>query len=164
MSVLITLIIIAAVALIIPKIVGYEIYGVLSGSMEPVYSVGGVVYVKRMDPDIVMVGDTITFHIESNDKVVASHRVIQINHEEQTFITKGDANEVVDAEPVSFNRLIGRVDFYLPYLGYIAMYIQTKQGIIASVGVFLFIIFLSLLDDIFKKESSIKDKSPKQVN
>ena len=153
--IIITLIIIVTGTLVLPRLFGYQLYGVLSGSMEPKYGVGSVVYVKNMDPYEVKIGDAITFYIEGND-TVATHRVIEINLVEQSFITKGDANKSVDGEPISFERLIGRVDFNIPLLGYVAMYIQTKEGIIACIGVFLFIIFLSLLGDVLKKDSQKK--------
>lgn len=152
LTIFIVFTLITAAALVLPKLFGYQIYGVLSGSMEPSFPVGSIVYVKEIKASEAIVGDPITFYIEGNDKVVATHRIIEINAEEKQFITKGDANEVVDAEPVSFHRLIGRAERNIPFLGYIAMYIQTKQGIIASIGVFLFIVFLSLLGDVLKKE------------
>lgn len=139
-------------ALLVPRLLGYQVYGVLSGSMEPSFPVGSVVYTKSMLPDNVLIGDAITFRIEGLDSVVATHRVVDINYEERTFTTKGDANQVVDNEPVAFEHFIGRADFKIPYLGYIAMYIQTKAGIVASIGIFLFVVFLSLLDDVLKKD------------
>ena len=60
---------------------------VLSGSMEPTYHVGGLVFVQKVDPSDVEVGDSITFTI-GNDTVV-THRVIEVNKEEQSFKTKG---------------------------------------------------------------------------
>lgn len=141
-------------ALLAPRLFGYQVFGVLSGSMEPTFPVGSVVYVKTMIPDNVQAGDAITFRIIDLDSVVATHRVVDINYEERTFTTKGDANQVVDSEPVSFEHFIGRADFKIPYLGYIAMYIQTKVGIVASIGIFLFVVFLSLLDDVLKKEKN----------
>ncbi len=154
-SAIICVFVLVAGALLSPRLFGYQVFGVLSGSMEPTFPVGSVVYVKTIIPDDVRIGDAITFRIEELDSVVATHRVVGINHEERTFTTKGDANQVVDNEPVAFEYFIGRADFKIPYLGYVAMYIQTKEGIVASIGVFLFVVFLSLLDDVLKKDKNV---------
>ena len=59
-----------------------------------------------MDPYDVEVGQPITF-VMNEDLVVATHRVVEIDKENQRFYTKGDANENVDGAPVHFNNLIG---------------------------------------------------------
>lgn len=154
-------------ALLAPRLFGYQVYGVLSGSMEPTFPVGSVVYVKTMKPDNIKIGDAITFRIDNLDTVVATHRVVDINYDMGIFTTKGDANQVVDSEPVSFKNFVGRADVKIPFLGYIAMYIQTKEGIIASIGIFLFVVFLSLLDDLLKKEKKsvvIEEQKPIETN
>lgn len=151
-TVIICVFVFVAGALLVPRLFSYQVFGVLSGSMEPTFPVGSVVYVKTMVPDNVEIGDAITFRIDNFDTVVATHRVVDINYEMRTFTTKGDANQVVDSEPVSFENFVGRADVKIPFLGYVAMYIQTKEGIIASIGIFLFVVFLSLLDDLLKKE------------
>ena len=46
-----------------PKLVGYEPLMVLSGSMEPTYHVGSLVYVGKTDPTDLKEGDIITFSI-----------------------------------------------------------------------------------------------------
>ena len=59
------------------------------------------------------------------------------------MLTKGDANEVEDAEPVSFDRVIGRSVLCIPYLGRIATFVDSTQGklSIAAVFVLTFIIW-----------------------
>lgn len=156
-NLLVTLIMIGIIVisgvLIIPRIFGFEIYGVLSGSMEPAYPVGSVVFVKKEKPENIVVGDAITFYLEGIDSVVATHRVIGLNQEDKTFTTKGDANTVADGDPLPFEQLIGKVKASVPYLGYIALFIQTRYGIMAGIGVFLLVLFLSLLSDLFKQET-----------
>jgi signal peptidase len=135
--------------MILPRLFGFKIYGVLSGSMEPSFKVGSVVFVKVMEPQKAKVGDAITFQLAGNDSVVATHRIIEINEQEMNFNTKGDANEFADGEPVPFERFIGVAQYSLPLLGFMAMFIQSPQGLIACAGVLLFILFLSLLGDVF---------------
>lgn len=158
MTIILIVVVFIVGLLLVPRLFGYQIYGVLSGSMEPKFHVGSVVYVNTIAPEEIHVGDAITFHLESNNTVVATHRVIEIDKAGRTFTTKGDANDVADGEPVAFERLIGKSEFSIPLLGYLALYIQTKQGIILGIGVLLFMIFLSLLGDSTKKEAHHEDK------
>ena len=130
--------------LIVPRMLGYQDYVVLSGSMEPTYPVGSLIYVKSVDPQDVTVGQPITF-VLNEDLVVATHRVVEIDEENQYFYTKGDANESMDGSPVHFKNLIGVPVFSIPYLGYVANYIQSPPGTyiaIALGAVFLLLLFL----------------------
>ena len=115
------------------RLVGLEPYAVLSGSMEPTYHTGSLIYVKSVDPYDVEVGQPITF-VMNEDLVVATHRVVEIDKENQRFYTKGDANENVDGAPVHFNNLIGVPVYSIPYLGYLANYIQSPPGLYVAIA------------------------------
>lgn len=165
-NILITIILIVMVItagiLLVPHLFGYKTYAVLSGSMENQYHVGSMVFVKPASAEEVKVDDVISFYLSG--ETVATHRVIAINSAEKTFQTKGDANEVADENPVSFNSLIGRVSgTSVPYLGYFSIYIKTKQGIISGVCLILTIILLSILPELFTKEESAKSEGRKTV-
>ncbi len=95
-TVLVVLVVLLAVALVGVRLVGLEPYVILSGSMEPVYPVGSLVYVQRMDADRIAVGDPIAF-VMNEDLVVAIHRVIGVDAAAQQFETKGDANAAAGA-------------------------------------------------------------------
>lgn len=138
-------------ALIAPRLAGREAFAVMSGSMEPYYHVGSIVYVdKNISPEEIRVGDPITFR--KADTAVATHRVIAIDKEARQFTTKGDANEVQDMAPVSFDDMIGRAGISIPLLGYIALNITTKKGMIAAAGVVVVFILLQLIPEILKPE------------
>ena len=88
---LMLLIVIAlAVPLTVPGYLGYQVYNVVSGSMEPSIPIGSVIYVKTVDPVDITKGDVIAF--QSGDSVIM-HRVVDNKIVEGTFVTKGDANE-----------------------------------------------------------------------
>ena len=59
------------------RVVGLTPYAVLSGSMEPAYHVGSLIYVKKTDPAAITVGTPITF-VVNEDLLVATHRVIDV--------------------------------------------------------------------------------------
>lgn len=152
LTILIMVVIIGIIgALIVPKFMGYETYAVLSGSMEPYYHVGSVVYVdKSAAPEEIEVGDPITFI--KGDSMVATHRVVEIHEAEKEFVTKGDANDVVDLAPVTFDQMIGKAEWSIPLIGYISIYIKTKKGLFMAAAVLIVLIMLYLIQEILEPE------------
>ncbi|MBQ3072279.1 MAG: signal peptidase I [Oscillospiraceae bacterium] len=161
-GVLVALIVVAAVTLVLLRVMGYQVFNVLSGSMEPTYSVGDLIYVKNVDPDAVKVGDPITF-VLNEDLVVATHRVIGIDAENRHFYTKGDANETADAAPVHFNNLIGVPKFSIPKLGYVSDFIQHPPGLYIAIGAGLMLLAALFLPDLLcGKDTQQKDKEKQE--
>ena len=98
------------VAFVGVRLFGLTPYAVLSGSMEPEYPTGSLIYVRDVDPADVAVGDAITFELESGTLV--THEVYEIDSDARAFRTQGIANIdaggiVHDALPVPFERVIG---------------------------------------------------------
>lgn len=75
-TLIIVLIIVVCGAIMVPKVFGYEVYGILSGSMLPDYPIGSLVYVQHEDAQNIEVGDVITFDMAADSDVVATHRVV----------------------------------------------------------------------------------------
>lgn len=146
---LITLLLAAGV-LILPPLAGCKNMAVLSGSMEPDIGVGAMVVARPVDEASLEVGDVITYKLTGNTLV--THRIIEMDTEKKQVITKGDANEVADGAPVAFDRIVGKVLFHVPLLGYVSVYIKTPLGIAGICGALIVIIILSFLPDIMKKE------------
>ena len=144
-------VVLLAVALVGGRVIGLNPYVVLSGSMEPTYSVGDLIYVKTVDPDSVKVGDPITF-VLNEDLVVATHRVVAVDGENRQFTTKGDANSTEDAAPVHFNNLIGVPVFAIPLLGYVSAYIQSPPGMYVAIAVGVILLAAVFLPDLFTKK------------
>lgn len=71
-------VILLAVLLVGVRLVGLTPYAVLSGSMEPTYHVGSLIYVKDADHTQIQPGDPITF-VVNEDLLVATHRVVDIS-------------------------------------------------------------------------------------
>lgn len=140
-----------AVALVGVRLLGLDVYAVLSGSMEPTYRTGSVIYVKSCEPEDVQVGDPITF-VLNEDLVVATHRVVSIDEDAREFVTKGDANEVPDGAPVLFENLLGKPVFSIPYLGYLVAHIQEPPGTYVAIAICALLIMLAFLPDLFAKD------------
>ena len=79
MTVIVAIVLLFAIVLVGFKIFGYQIYTVMSGSMEPVYHVGSLIYVKEVDTDTLEKGDVITFM--ADEDTVVTHRIDEIVHE-----------------------------------------------------------------------------------
>lgn len=152
--VLVGLVVLCAIFLMGCRILGYKSFNIISGSMEPKYSVGDLIYVKEVAPESVQVGDDITF-VLNEDLVVATHQVVRIDAEKKHFYTKGLANDVEDAAPVHFNNLIGVPQFSLPKLGYVSEFVQNPPGmyIVLVLGVALMITVL--LPDFLPKKKEM---------
>lgn len=145
-TILVALLVICAVFLMGSRILGYQVFNVISGSMEPAYSIGDLLYVKSVKPEEIQVGDPITF-VLNEDLVVATHRVVDIDSENQYFYTKGDANETADSAPVHFNNVIGVPRFSIPMLGYVSDFIQNPPGMYIAIAVAAVLIILVFLPD-----------------
>lgn len=155
-TVLVAIVVVIAALLVGAKVIGFQTYSVLSGSMEPTYHTGSLIYVKKTDPQDIKVGDPITFVLDEN-LTVATHRVIKIDDPNQHFYTQGDANEYPDASPVHYKNLIGKPVFTIPYLGYFANYVQNPPGKYLALAAAAIIILLVFLPDLFDDKDRDKD-------
>ena len=108
-----------------PSLFGYHFLNVISGSMSPTINKGSLIIVQEIDGIDVLPQDVITF--KSDSQQLTTHRVIEVqNHETLQFVTKGDANEVIDPMSVTESQLVGRVVFYIPYIGGVIETIQQQ--------------------------------------
>lgn len=105
----------------VPQVLGYSIFRVMTGSMEPEIPEDAMLLVKKTSPEDIQPGDVISFF--SPDPTlggaVNTHRVVRIEKEngKLLFITKGDANPLEDRLPVDASALVGKVVFRSYYLG-----------------------------------------------
>jgi len=130
-NIVLALVVVMAVSIfILPRFGGFMFDVVLSGSMEPELSVGGVLAIKPVEPRQISVGDIVAY--SSGVEKVIAHRVIEVQPDGY-FITKGDANEDPDVSPVPASSVVGEVFFHLPYLGYAAAFVKTRLGFLLTI-------------------------------
>lgn len=165
-TVIVVIVVLIAVFLMGSRIIGLNVYNVVSGSMEPTYRVGDLIYVKTVDyADVgekIKVGDPLTF-VLNEDKVVATHRVVKIDAEEELIYTKGDTNNIIDPA-VHFKNVIGKPIFSIPLLGYVSAYMQTTSGMIVTISVGVLLILAVFLPDIFGKKGKKTAVEPAETN
>ena len=140
----------------VPKLFGYQIYNVLTQSMEPAMPVGSAIYVKRCDPQALRQGDVITFRLSEATGLVETHRVVENDTQARQLITKGDANALPDVNPVSYERVVGKMVVCIPVLGTVSEMLHSGPGVTACVAIFALAIILWTLADKTKKRERSK--------
>lgn len=154
-SILIGLVVLLAVALVGVRLIGLDVYVVLSGSMEPTYHVGSLIYVKDVNYKELKAGDPITYML--NENTVVTHRIIEVLVDENDpdtirYFTKGDANDMPDGTSVHYKNIIGKPVFTIPYLGYISNYIQNPPGTYVALAAGAVLVILVFLPDLFEDD------------
>lgn len=162
---LVAIIVAAAAAIAGPLLLGWHPMAVLSGSMEPTYPVGSIVYVRGTSPQDVKAGEPVTFYLDDG-KTVVTHRVVRVDAQKKVFYTKGDANPVEDGVATPYSRLIGSPVFDIPKIGYLATYLGTPQGRIILVTILVCVLFAVFLPDALMKvgKTAPKEDGEKKGN
>lgn len=140
----------------VPKLFGYQIYNVLTQSMEPAMPAGSAIYVQRCDPQPLRQGDIITFRLSEATGLVETHRVVENDTQARQLITQGDANALPDVDPVSYERVVGKVVICIPMLGTVSEMLHSGPGVTACVAIFALAIILWTLADKTKKRERSK--------
>lgn len=149
-----------------PALVGADYsFIVQSGSMEPAISTGSVVFVEAIPPDQaddrIAEGDVITFSKSGSISQTTTHRVVEKQTGEITdsvaFVTKGDANENRDGEPVLRNEIVGKVMFDVPLMGYAARFAGTSTGLAVLVIFPMTLLFMDGLWQVYLAFEPEKD-------
>ena len=158
-SILVGIVVLLAIALVGVRLVGLRPFVVLSGSMEPTYHVGSLIYVKSVDYKELQVGDPITYMIAQD--TVVTHRIIEVLVDEEDpntlrYFTQGDANDVPDGSSVHYKNIIGKPVFSIPYLGYVSDYIQNPPGKYVAIAGGALLIMLVFLPDLFEDDKKRK--------
>ena len=105
------------------RALGMATFVVTGGSMEPTIHKGSLVIDEPVSADKIRLGDIITFdHYDQT----TTHRVVGVEGSANgtMFSTKGDANQVVDPDPLSFPGRVGLVKLAIPGLGYAVAWMQ----------------------------------------
>jgi signal peptidase len=90
-------------------------------------------------------GSVIAFYGADDRSGIITHRVVENRVVSGEFITKGDANEKEDINPIPYDRLIGEEVFCIPKLGEAAQLLSGQIGRRIAAGVILAAILLHLI-------------------
>ena len=166
-TILVAIVVVLALLLVGARFIGLNVYTVLSGSMEPTYHVGSLIYVKDVDTDELKAGDVITYMLDED--TIVTHRIADVIPDETDpsiirFQTKGDANDSVYGSLVHYKNVIGTPVFSIPKLGYLANYIQKPPGRYIAISAGAIILLLVFLPDLFSDDDKSEKKKKKQKN
>lgn len=138
--VVLTLVVLLAIspfaAYAMPALVGAdESYIVLTGSMQPTYAPGDVVFVTDTPTAAIVAGDVITF--QRGTGPTTTHRVIDVVDAsgDRAFRTQGDNNEDPDPALVRADQVVGVVTLSIPYVGTVIAAADSQYGFLALVVV-----------------------------
>lgn len=101
---------------------------VLSGSMEPAFYRGDLLFLKY--PAKVDLGDITVYRTDDGQGIPIVHRVIEVDSGTGEFLTKGDNNPSDDYSGGLYTRgkprlkkedIVGSVWAWLPYVGYVTI-------------------------------------------
>jgi signal peptidase I len=133
---------------------GYSLFEVQTGSMEPEIHQGSLVYVKTYKTkddiyDNIDVGTDITY--STNNKIFVTHRVISLSEENGTLQTQGIIDNAA-IEDISYTQVVGKVVFVIPLLGYVILLLKSWYiWAILILTVVIVFIFKLLLKELRKK-------------
>lgn len=107
----------------------FNFYIVQSGSMEPIIKIADLIVVNEENE--YYLNDIVTYR-DTNQSIV-THRIVEKNN--NSFVTKGDANRERDREEILKKQIIGKVIFKIPFIGYLLNFLQTKLGLFMLIGI-----------------------------
>lgn len=154
-TVVMVLVVLLALTLVGGRLFGMQTYAVLSGSMEPAYPTGALLYVRKVDPADIQPGQVITFLLDEH--TVATHRVVEVIPDPEEagiyrYRTKGDANEAADAGLIHCKNVLGTPVACVPYLGYVITWIQNPPGTYIAISAAAVLLLLVFLPDLFAED------------
>lgn len=131
-----------------PNILGFQLYSVESGSMEPTLPIGSLIAIENVPTASLVPGDIILY--QKGNNLPVTHRIAGITAigQELAFTTKGDANKVTDPRPVEAAQVKGRVTAVIPYAAGIMRFIKTPYGL---AGVAAFFLCLLLTEELLRR-------------
>ena len=151
-TIICTLLCIIGLLVLLLYITGGRIFAVKTASMQDVLPVGSIVIVAGADAADIEAGQIIGFwmgndtvdekNIFDTNKTAVVHRVIENDTENRLIYTKGDGNNTPDGAPVTYENIIGKVLFFVPYVGYPFILLGGRTiSIILMVLILLYILF-----------------------
>lgn len=155
--VLILMVVVICLPLTVPRFLGYELYAIVSGSMEPSIPVGSVVYAKAAEPGGIQPGDVVVFYGGHASDTVITHRAVENHTAEQELLTKGDANDGNDMLPISYSNVIGKVELSIPLLGFLLPLITGISGKIYLAGILIAGVLFRILGSRLRENGERED-------
>lgn len=128
-------------------------YCVVSDSMNDTLVRGDMVFCRKVDFSTLKSGDIIT--VQGSSKSCYTHRVYGIDFMKGTVTTKGDANTAVDPVPAEKDRIVGRMIFKVPYLGWLSIWFGGGSYIKIAIVIALAATAMTVLSIVLEKKREV---------
>jgi signal peptidase I len=119
----------------VAPLTGRETLIIGGASMEPQIHLGAAVVIEPVTPADLRVGDIVSLRSGSGKGTIFTHRIARIvQRPDGLWIeTKGDANPIVDPSMTPASQVVGRVEFDIPFAGYLLRLLSLPSGILMVV-------------------------------
>jgi signal peptidase len=133
-------------------------YSVLTASMEPAISQGSVIATVKPKEQGLKKGDIVTFVPADGSSTLVTHRIVKAGPEPDSYITRGDANNVDDRE-IKFDQVVGRHVLTIPFLGLVIYPLASPLSTVwlASIAM-LFVLMLWIIKKIFQDQEKDEEE------
>ena len=135
-----------------PSVFGIKIFCIISGSMEPNISINDLVIIKEVSQNEINSKDIISFTVNGE---TITHRIENISTDESgdlVYTTKGDANNIEDADTIKFEDIEGKYIGKIPKIGKIILALKSKT----TLGIVLLVLILLYVFEQKSNEKKIK--------
>ncbi len=143
----------------VPKVFGYSVMRIITGSMEDTIPTGTYILIRETAPEDVKEGDIISFYSEEHAiyGMPNTHRVKGIveTGDRLEFITRGDANPSNDTVNAKGERLIGVYVCSLDLLGDFTSFLN--NGGMLWIMIILWVLCLFMIGFTVLKKLAVKD-------
>ncbi len=135
---LLVAIVVTCALLALPRLLGYEMLTIHSGSMSEMAPVGSLVVSKPLAADDVRVGDVVRVRVEGEGVATPSvlHRVIELTRRDGEIVvrTKGDSNPKPDPTLYVLSGNTSTPVLVVPYAGRVLVFAQTPLGWMTAIA------------------------------
>ena len=146
--------VVVAMLVLLPSLLGWQRYAIVSGSMTGTYDRGSLVLDEVVPVGELQVGDVITYTPPAGDHLI-THRIAWIGKDPSgalAYRTKGDANPVADPWTFRLDRPTqARVAVGVPYVGYALMALGRRDVRTLIIALPAFLIALVTLAGLWKQ-------------
>jgi signal peptidase I len=112
-----------------------HIYIVRGASMTPTIPLGSLIVARSVPANQLNLGDIVTIRGENGS--IVTHRIVELRESykgELAIRTKGDASAVADVPIRQASSVVGVIDTYVPYLGFVLAFMGMPTGLVATVA------------------------------
>lgn len=119
-----------------PDFFGFKSFVIVSESMEPTIMTKDAIIVKEVKEDELAIKDIISFQDED---IINTHRIVDISNENGVteYTTKGDNNQGVDKNKVTYDKIEGKYIFKIKGLGKFIELIKNKITLVCLLVILL---------------------------